>query len=147
MLMKSFIVTLLLIAGMIAFGASRFQKASHARAVPRESAKAPSDNLEVSFRAQTHQTKSGPTIQLRWNASAEPIRRSAYAFLYIYDSGIPQKLLLGRRTLDSGSTQYSPAGDEITFHLILEKGRPAGEFLLVLLGSPERKSSGLESHR
>lgn len=132
---------------MSAFGAWGFQQANNARAELRESAKTPPEKLVVSFGAQTHQTKSGPKIQLRWNSSAEPIRRSSYAILYIYDAGIPKKLLLGRQALDSGSTQYSPAGDEITFHLILEKGRPAGEFVLVLLGSREGKSSALESHR
>ena len=72
---------------------------------------------------------------MSWNASAQPVRRSSYGILYIYDGGVPSQLVLQRRALDFGSTEYAPTSDEVTFHLILERGRSEGESLLVLLGT------------
>ncbi len=103
------------------------------------------ENSTIALSAQTHKTKSGSKIRLAWDRSAEPIRRSSYGILYIYDGGLPAKRVLSRRTLDSGSTNYTPATDEITFHLILEKGRPKGESVLVLLGSREARRASLKS--
>jgi hypothetical protein len=125
------------LAASIAFGVRRFHRPdeSHARSELRSAeGKNQPDRLWPSLRAQTREVKSGSLIRLEWDPSAKPIRRSSYALLYIYDGGIPNKRVLDRRTLDFGSTDYKPASDEVTFHLVLPGGRPEGEFLLVLLG-------------
>jgi hypothetical protein len=133
-------ITGILAAGMIVFAVRRFHhsEGSHARSgsSATEETGQP-EKLAVSLTAETHQTKSGSMIQLHWDTSAKPIRRSAYGMLYIYDGGIPNQQVLDRRALDSGSTDYTPLSDEVTFHLILPGGRPKGEFLLVLLGTRE----------
>jgi hypothetical protein len=54
--------------------------------------------------------------------------------------------VLHRRSLDLGSVDYRPTSDEVTFHLILERGGAEGDWLLVLLGTPEATHAGLESH-
>ena len=74
-------------------------------------------------------------IRLLWDPSAQPVRRSSYGILYIYDGGVPKRQLLERTALDIGFTDYVPASDEVKFHFILERGRSEGESLLVLLGA------------
>jgi hypothetical protein len=106
------------------------------------------EELTVSLRARTPQTKSGPLIQLlQWDPLANPIPRSSYGSLYVYDGGVPQQLLLRRQALDFGSTSYTPASDEVTFHLVLERGRLGGESMLMLLGAREGAHVGLKSER
>lgn len=142
------VITVILAASTIAFGIRRFGSTERSNASAQSPAvedKSQSEQLAVSLRAQTLQMKSGSRIRLQWDASAKPIRRSSYGILYIYDGGIPHKRLLKRRALDFGSTDYSPASDEVTFHLILEKGRSEGESVLVLLGTREGLHAGLES--
>ncbi len=142
------LITVILAASMIAFGIRRFRRPERSNAYAQSRAaedKSQSEQLAVSLRAQTLQIKSKSRIRLRWDASAKPIRRSSYGILYIYDGGIPHKRLLKRRALDFGSTDYSPTSDEVTFHLVLEKGRSEGESVLVLLGTREGLHAGWES--
>jgi hypothetical protein len=103
--------------------------------------------LGVALNAYTRQAKSGSIIHIEWDPSAHAVRHSPYGILYIYDGGTPSQLRLDRRVLDSGSSQYTPASDEVAFHLILPGGRPEGEFLLVLLGSHGAARTRRESDR
>jgi hypothetical protein len=149
LLWKCLAVALTVLASTIACGGRRFERAelSDARvdlAAAKENGRR--DALTASLRAQTRQTKAGSLIQLLWDAAAKPIQRSAYGILYIYDGGIPKKLVLRRRALDLGSVDYRPTSDEVTFHFILERGGAEGDWLLVLLGTPEATHAGLESH-
>lgn len=149
-LWKGLAVVFVLAAGVIGWGVwrSRTPEPGHGRV---ESVRLPersrSEHSVVSFRAQTRQAKAGPVIHLQWDASSQPIRRASRAMLYIYDGGTPIELVLNRRVLDAGFTDYSPASDEIGFHLILDKGTPAGESVLVLLGDREGTHIRLESKR
>jgi hypothetical protein len=141
-------ITGILAAGMIAFAVRGFHHSggSNARSKsPATKENVQPEKLAVSLTAETHQTKSGSIIQLHWDTSAEPIRRSSHGMLYIYDGGIPNQQVLDRRALDSGSAEYTPVSDEVTFHLILPGGRPTGEFLMVLLGKREGRDGGLHS--
>lgn len=147
-LLKSLVAVIL--AAMVALGVWRFhspeQSNAHLASRAAEEKSQP-EKSTVLLRAETRQTNSGPMIQLHWDPSAEPIRRSSYGILYIYDGGVPTQVVLRRRALDSGSTRYSPATDEVTFHLVLERGRSGGESMLVLLGARDGGRSGLESER
>jgi hypothetical protein len=142
-LLECVVIAMILAAGTIAFGVWRFHwpERSHAHGGTRvgEESRQP-EKLTVSLRAQTRKMKSGRMIHVQWDPSAKPIRRSPYGILYIYDRGVPNNLVLQRRALDSGSTEYQPDSDEITFHLILPGGRSEGESLMVLLGTPARPS-------
>jgi hypothetical protein len=92
------------------------------------------EQLNISLRAHTRQTKSEPIIHLQWDPSAEPIRHSAYGMLYIYGRITPRKIFLPREALRLGFRDYSPNTDEVTFHLVLDGGRSGEQSLLVLLG-------------
>jgi hypothetical protein len=144
------IAVLILAAAAIAFGVWRFHRpqpsspGSESRAAEE---KGQPQKLAVPLRAQTRETRSTPVIHLQWDPSATPVRRSSYGILYIYDGGSPRQLVLHRPALDSGFTDYTPVSDEITFHLVLERGRPGGESILVLLGARKGARIGLESER
>jgi hypothetical protein len=135
--LKCLAITVIVGASIIAFGLRRFHPPEqinnhlNSRAVEQTSQ---AGGTAVSLRAETHHAKSGPIIQLKWNPLAYAVRHSPYGILYIYDGGIPNQLRIERRALDSGSTNYTPVSDEVTFHLILPKGRSEGESLVVLLG-------------
>ena len=117
----------------------------HRRSETRTVDNTQSEQPTVSLRAQTRHLKSRSTIQLQWDPSAEPMRRSSYGILYIYDGYVPKRRLLNRRALDFGSTEYTPESNEVTFHLMLDRDRPEGESLLVLLGTGKSTHAGLES--
>jgi hypothetical protein len=147
-LWKCLAVALTVAASTIACGGRRFERAELSDGpvdVRAAEEKGKPDARSVLLRAQTRQTKAGSLIQVLWDASAKPIQRSAYGILYIYDGGIPKKLVLSRRTLDLGSADYRPTSDEVTFHFILERGGSEGDWLLVLLGTPEATHAGLQS--
>jgi hypothetical protein len=137
-LFKSLAVAITIAASTIACGDRGFEPShpGNGRLEPAAEEKSEPDSAKVWLRAQTRQEKSGPAIRVSWNASAQPVRRSSYGILYIYDGGVPNQLVLQRRALDFGSTDYAPRSDEVTFHLILERGRSEGDYLLVLLGAP-----------
>jgi hypothetical protein len=136
------VITLVVGASMIALGVWQFHRPEQIKSgmdsrAPEETSQA--EKAAVSLRAETHHAKSGPIIQLKWNASANAVRLSPYGILYIYDGGIPRQRRIERRALDSGSTSYTPVSDEVTFHLVLPKGRSEGESLVVLLGAPGKR--------
>jgi hypothetical protein len=138
-------VALLMAASTIACGGGRLEHAGRSDArldIRASEEKGRSYTSTILLRAQTYQTQSGPHIELLWDASAQPVRRSSYGVLYIYDGGVPKKLLLQRRALDLGWVKYRPASEEVTFHFILEQGEPRGDWLLVLLGTPEATRAG-----
>lgn len=147
--LKILAVTCAVLAGIILLGVLRSNTVGLTKSRrPEFTALASTHQTErsaVSLRAETHQTKAGPVIHLQWDPFSQPIRRASSAMLYIYDGGTPIERLLNRRVLDSGFTDYSPATDEIGFHLVLEKGRPGGESVLVLFGTREAFHARLES--
>lgn len=143
-----YLIALILAATAIAFGIWTFHPSgqSTVRSRPRpEDPKSESVKETVLLRAETHPANSGSVVRLQWNASAKPIRGSPYGILYIYDGGVPSKLLLDRRVLDSGSTEYTPATGEVTFHLLLAGGPPEGESLIVLLRAREKMPGVVDS--
>jgi len=131
-------LTVVGLAGILACGHRR----SESRAVEQGQS---SEQVRVSLRAETRQVKSRLIIQLRWDPTAAPMRRSSRGILYIYDGFVPKQRLLDRRALAFGSTEYAPESDEVSFHLMLDRDTPEGESLLVLLGAPQATHVGLES--
>lgn len=142
---------LLALVGIVAIVIAvwRFHYAARADAQHSDRAAAPAqaepNKGALSLQAQTRLTESGAIIRLQWDPSAAAVRRSSYATLFVYDGATPNKVVLNRRVLDSGYMDYSPANNQITFHLIFEKGRTEGEFLLVLLGARAAQSGSVSS--
>jgi len=127
------------VASTIAFGFPYFhlveESSAHSDAVAADHDGQPEKPIFV-LTAHTRQTKSGPIIRLQWDPSAEPIRRSSYAMLYIYDGvAPPRNIPLQGKALQAGFTDYSPKTDEVTFHFSLQGSRSEGQFVLVVLGA------------
>ena len=137
------------VASTIAVGFRYFypagQSTGHSDSVTSDGGRQP-EKATIALRAHTRRTISGAIIRLQWNPSAEPIRRSSYAMLYIYDGPTPRNLALRRQALQAGFLDYSPETGEVTFHLVLQGGgRLEGQSLLVVFGAGGGTPAGLGS--
>ena len=112
------------------------QSSAHSDSVAADDDRQPEKPIFV-LTAHTRLTKFGPIIRLQWEPSPEPIRRSSYAVLYIYDGLTPPRnITLQGKALLAGFTEYSPKTDEVLFHFSLQQGsRSEGQFLLFVLGA------------
>ena len=147
-------LALVVVASAIGFATrhvySREQGGFRPDSVEAKDSVAPKDDSEpneltISLSAHTHETKSGPIIQLQWDTSAKPIQSSSSGILYIYDGVNPRKLLLQRHELELGSRNYVPETDEVTFHLVLPGGKVKRQSLLVVLGAGKAMHAGSEA--
>jgi hypothetical protein len=122
----------------------RLRPPERREAQPRDrAAESESGQRVLSLGAATRETKSGTIVRLLWDPSAAPVRQSSYATLFVYDGGSPKKFVLSRRELDAGYMDYSPVGEQVTFHLMFEKGRTQGEYMLVLLAAGGSETGSL----